>query len=304
MATQANTSLARRRTTFRRGAVVLLAVVCFGLLSAYLREGDTGPLHRFQDGAGALVAPVQGVAVAAIEPFRDAWGWANDLRDARSRAADLETEVAELRAAIIADAARSGEVAQLEALEGIAAPYLDDYRPVEARVDGQSPSAYSRQARLDQGTVEGVVANAPVLAGSEEGGALVGKIISAQPHSSTVAFVTDGGRTQVGATLLEGGSLGFGLVRSSAPGELELTDVPRDAAVTDGQVVITRGSSSLDLPSLYPAGIPIGLVSSSGGEVTDAFQSVQVTPLVDPRELQYMVVLVPTSEEAQRRARG
>lgn len=304
MATQANTGLARRRTTFRRGAVVLLAVVCFGLLSLYLREDEGGALHRFQDEVGALVAPVQGVAVAAIEPFRDAWGWASDLRDARSRAAEAESELAELRAAVIASDAREGQVAQLEALEGIAAPYLDDYAPLEGRVDGQSPSAYSQQARLDVGTSAGVVAGAPVIAPSDEGGALVGKIISAQPHSSRVAFITDDGRTQVGATLDQGGSLGFGLVRSSAPGQLELTDVPREAAIRDDQLVITRGSSTLELPSLYPAGIPIGLVSNSGGEVTDAFQTVQVTPLVDPRELQHMVVLVPTSEQALRRVRA
>jgi rod shape-determining protein MreC len=304
MATHANTGYARRRATFRRTAVALLALVAFGLLTIYLRESEDGALHRVQDRAGGLVAPVQGVAVAAIRPFQDAWGWMSDLRDARSRAAELEIEVAELRAAMIAQSARARDEAQLATLDGVAAPYLDDYTEVRATVDGRPPFALYHRARVDVGSADGVLQNAPVIAGADEGAALVGKVTSVEEHSADVSFITDGGQTQVGAVVLDAGDLGIGLVSSAAPGQLRLTDVPPEASLAEGQVVVTSGFSGMELPSVYPYGIPIGQITSFGAREVDAEQSVQVTPLVDPRELRHLVVLAPTSEKAIRRARG
>lgn len=309
MATQANTGIARRRSTFRRTTVALLALVAFVLLTLYLREDAEGPLHRAQDRAGGLVAPVQGVAVAAIRPFEDAWNWASDLRDARSRAAELESEVVGLRAAMIAQSATALDAGQVAALEGAAAPYLVDdgeiqYREVRATVDGRPFFAFTHRARLDVGRSDGVVRNAPVIAGGEDGGALVGKIISVEGGSSVVSFITDGGRTQVGALVLDAGDAGVGLVSSATPGELGLSDVPTKAALAQGQIVVTAGFSGMELPSVYPYGIPIGQVSSFGAQEADAEQTVQVTPFLDPREERRMIVLAPVSDEARQRAEG
>ena len=60
----------------------------------------------------------------------------------------------------------------------------------------------------------------------------------------------------------------------------------------------------MSLPSIYPRGIPIGLVTSVGSQEVDVQQTVQVTPYVDPRKLSYLMVLTPQSPEAKRRAAG
>jgi cell shape-determining protein MreC len=67
---------------------------------------------------------------------------------------------------------------------------------------------------------------------------------------------------------------------------------------------MTGGFNSGSLPSVYPRGLPIGVVSSVGSRDVDAEKSVQVKPLVDPRAEHHLVVLAPTSPEAIRRARG
>jgi rod shape-determining protein MreC len=299
MGTQANNALARRRTALRRGLVVALALLAFGLFTGYFREGPGGFLHDTQDAVGGVVAPVQGVAVAAIEPFQDGWNWFSELRGARERAAALEVEVRDLRLQAINDRFRSQEAADLAALEAAGEGFENNYDRVLASIDGRSPSPWYQSARIDRGSADGIMENSPVIGA---GDALVGVVTSVRPHSANVRFITDGS-TGVGAIVPEAGELP-GLVTSPNPGQLRLTGVPREADIQEGQVVMTGGFNSGSLPSVYPRGLPIGVVSSVGSRDVDAEKSVQVKPLIDPRAEHHLVVLAPTSPEAIRRARG
>ena len=302
MATQANTALARRRTVFRRGLVAALAITAFGLFTGYFREGPGGFLHDTQDAIGGVVAPVQGVAVAAIEPFQDGWNWFSELRGARERAAALEEEVRELRLQAITDRFQGQEASDIRALEEAGVGLDRDYDRVLASIDGRSPSVWYQSARIDRGSAVGVMRNSPVITAGDAGNTLVGIVTSVRPHSANVRFITDG-TTGVGAVVPDAGRLP-GLVTSPNPGQLRLTGVPREAAVAAGQVVMTAGFSSMALPSPYPRGLAIGVISSVGSRDVDAEKSVQVEPLADPRELHDLVVLAPVSEDAIRRARG
>ena len=64
------------------------------------------------------MAPVQEVATRAVQPFRDAWGWATSLKDARDRAASLQTELDKLRAKDDDNLVRDQRLAQLEEAPG------------------------------------------------------------------------------------------------------------------------------------------------------------------------------------------
>lgn len=301
MATQANTGLARRRVTVRRGAIAVLVLICVALFTGYFRESDGGTLHGVQDTAGGVVAPVQEVTVAAIQPLRDAWGWATDLRDARDRAATLEEENAALRAALVqsrvdgARAVRAGNAPPVPS-------ELAGYAPVTGRVIGRSFFDWYRSARLDVGTSDGVVRNSPVVVGRERGSALVGLVTSATSRTADVSFITDG-RTQVGATVPEANAPP-GLIESVTPGQLRLSGVPREYPVKVGQVVVTAGFNGLGLPSVYPAELPVGTVTSVGALEVSTEQAIQVTPFVDPRNLDAMIVLTPRSDTARERAAG
>jgi rod shape-determining protein MreC len=301
MATQANTGLARRRVTVRRGVIAALVLVCLALFTGYFRESDGGTLHGLQDTAGGVVAPVQEVAVAAIQPARDAWGWATDLRDARDRAASLEEENVALRTALV-----ESRIGGARAVAAPAAPDLPDelagYAPVSGRVIGRSSFDWYRSARLDVGTSDGVVRNSPVVVSPERGSALVGLVTSTTARTADVSFITDG-RTQVGATIPEANSPP-GLVESVTPGQLRLSGVPREYPVKVGQVVVTAGFSGLGLPSVYPRDLPVGQVTSVGRLEVSTDQAIQVKPFVDPRNLDAMIVLTPRSDAARERAEG
>lgn len=307
MSTTGSSGIARRRATLRRGVIAALVVACLAIFTGYFRESSAGPLHGVQSAAAGVVSPVQEVATRAAEPFRDAWGWITSLRDARNRAATLQAEVDELRGQVVFSAVQQQRLTELESLLGVeplveARSELDGYRVEVALVNTRSITDWYRSARITKGSDDGIVRNAPVLAGTGRGAALVGVVTSVSSDSADIAFITDG-RTQVGATVPEAGAFP-GLVRSTSPGQLSLTDIPREAPVKPLQAVVTGGFSGGGLPSLYPPGLPIGQITSVGRQEVDVAYTVQVTPYVDPRGLTYLAVLVPESPEAKRRAQG
>jgi rod shape-determining protein MreC len=302
MGTQTNTSLAKRRVAVRRGVIGGLVVLSIALFSIYFRESGRGPLHGLQDAVGTLAGPVESVADRAVRPLRDAWGWTSDLVGARNRAERLERENAELRAALVENASRDEELARLRALAGVPDELATGYRRVPADVVGRSPTNWYGRARLSVGSPEGVVVNSPVVTSVGRRGALVGYVISVRGGYSVVSFITDP-RTRVGARVLGSGNAPA-ILRSGIGGQLELTNIPRDATITRGATVETAGFAETGRTSIYPPGIPIGQVREFGHLEADVYQRVQVEPLVDVRRLSEVVVLVPQSAEARRRAAG
>src|SRR4051794_18149317 len=174
----ATTGIARRRTNFRRGVIAALAILCLALFTVYFRESDEGPLHGAQSTAASVISPVQEVATRAVEPFRDAWGWASSLKDARDRAAGLETEVERLRGEVVFSDVQAQRLDELEKLLGVeqlvdASKDLGGYEAHASPIVTRSVSPWWRSARVGIGSSDGVVRNSPVLAGSQQGAALV-----------------------------------------------------------------------------------------------------------------------------------
>jgi rod shape-determining protein MreC len=296
--TPATTGIARRRANLRRGIIAGLVILCLALFTVYFRESDEGPLHGAQSAAASVISPVQEVATRAVEPFRDAWGWASSLKDARDRAAGLQSEVDRLRGEAVFSDVQAQRLAELEELLGVealvdASASLGGYEAIASPIVTRSVSV---------GSSDGVIRNSPVLAGSQQGAALVGIVTNVSSSSADVAFITDG-RTEVGALIPDAGRY-FGLLSSVTPGQLRMSGIPKEAAVKTGQAVVTGGFGVKGLRSPYPPGIPVGAVTSVGTREVDVDRTVQVTPYVDPRSLSYLSVLVPRSPEAIARAKG
>ena len=198
------TGIARRRANFRRGIIAALVILCLALFTTYFRESDDGPLHGAQSAAASVISPVQEVATRAVEPFRDAWGWATSLKDARDRAAGLQTEVDRLRGEVVFSDVQAQRLAELEQLLGVEALVDASAGPGRLRGDGQPDrdplgvAVVARRARRRSAAPTASSATRPVLAGSQQGAALVGIVTNVSSSSADVAFITDG-RTEVGA---------------------------------------------------------------------------------------------------------
>jgi rod shape-determining protein MreC len=69
--------------------------------------------------------------------------------------------------------------------------------------------------------------------------------------------------------------------------------------VDRGDVIVTSGFRSGDLSSLYPRGLPLGVVTSVSQSDTDIYKKIQLDPFVDFPNLEAVIVLVKKPEGAK-----
>jgi rod shape-determining protein MreC len=282
--------------------VVLIGLVLasLALLSVYFRESETGPLHDAQDAGASVIHPFQVAAERIAQPFQDAYGWAGDVLDAKSDAERYRREVERLRQQVIQNQTAVRQNAQLRRLlryrQGSAFPR--DYNGVAARIIGRTPGQFEQQVLIAAGTNARVHVNDPVVTAA----GLVGRVTKVSRRSSRVTLLTDETSAVSALDLRTGaaGIVGHGIAAGDA---LVLDRVTKADVVNAGDVVITAGWRSGRLASIYPRGIPIGIVTSVGQLDTDIYKRIEVDPFVDFTSLDSVLVLVEKPETAERTSR-
>ena len=282
----------------RRRRAVLLALIAASLvlLTAYFGESDNGSLRSFQRGAMAVFAPIQEGANRAVKPIRDLFGWFGSTLDAKSQRDQLRKERDALRNQLAATDVALADARQQAGLKAQdTAGGLNRYQPVQARVYERSPSTWYQTVAIDKGSGDGVHRNDPVI----NSGGLVGKVNEVASNSSTVTLITD---QDFAATGVTAGSQEPGSVSPAvgAPGDLlfELVDNASNVRVND--LIITAGTRSSRLSSLYPRGIAIGTVSRIDIGEGPLDRRIHIKPAADLRRLDLVQVL--TQPQADIRA--
>lgn len=280
----------RGGSAFRARLVALgLVLLSLGLLTVYFRESSGGPIHGAQRAAVSVLTPFEAAAERVARPFRDAWGWASDVLDAKSENEKLEQEVEELRKQAIENATAAADNERLRALleyrDGPRFP--DDYDAVTTRVILEPQSAFRQEVVVAAGSSSGVEVNDPVV--TERG--LVGIVVATTSNAANVRLLTDQ-ESAASAYVLETGAGGVIQRGSSTSAALTLDRVPKDEEVNEGDTVVTAGSQSGQLQSLFPRRIPICTVTSVSQRDIDSYKQIQCTPLVDFDAVHEVIVLV------------
>lgn len=248
-------------------------------------------------GVGVLVVAI--VALDTVGPLRDAVvepvarasSWvASGLTPRDERIQHLEQ--ARIRAEERARAAESGSAPTGDE-RSLTARHADaEHDVVIAHAIAFTPAERSgeRRVELDTGQDGGVVANAAVVAG----GGLVGRVTRVGAHSATVTLIDDdasvvGARdTRTGALARVTGRAPAG-VGARPEGHLSLV-LPAGARVQADDVVETAGSPG---GAPYPAGVPIGWVTSVDADGGRLERSATVRPFVDATRLDVVGILRP-----------
>ena len=271
------------------------------LITVYFRESDEGPLHAAQRIGVSVLMPFEVAGERVARPFRDAWAWTSDLLDAKDENEDLRTENDELRRELI----QSRTAMQALALQGEISEYVagaafpDDFNPIVARVIGRPPTPYQQEVIVSAGSGDGVERNAPVV--SEEGN-LVGQVTDLTDSTARITLITDQS-SSVSAVVLETEASGV-VQHGTSSSSLILDRVEKDETASEGNTVITAGWVTDRFESLFPRGIPIGVVESVGQQDVDLFKRIQIAPLVDFDSLSAVIVLIekPQPAEPQEKA--
>lgn len=270
------------------GVLVLLSLV---LITLSFRTGEDGPLTSVQSAGSTALRPFAVGFERVAQPFRDAYGWADSLLDARSDAERLRVENRELLQRAIQSEFALQENDYLRRLLA----YLDgarfpgDFGTVAAEVIGRPAGAFTQAIVVAAGSDNGVRINDPVVTAD----GLVGLVTRVTPDTARVRLLTDE-EAAVSAVDLRTSATGIVLPARGTRETLFLDRVRKQDRVKVGDEIVTAGWRASGLSSLYPKGIPIGKVTSVGQTDTDLFQQVQIDPFVDFGSLDAVLVLVPT----------
>ncbi|MGD0943856.1 MAG: rod shape-determining protein MreC [Acidimicrobiales bacterium] len=267
----------RRNTSQRLTLVILLLASITVITLAYKGEARRA-VTSVRNGAGDVFSPIQRGIAAVLHPVGNLFAGMADYGGALSENQRLQLEVGQLRRQLMEGQQAQEKLDQLQANQNL--PFVDGIPEVLAQVISSPSSNFDLTIELDRGTSNGVGVGMPVVSGA----GLVGSVVAAGQHTSVVQLITDQ-RSDVGVRF---GTGNVAVAQGQGQGDpLQLEDLSETSATSPGAPVLTSG---LDVAA-YPAGIPVGTVSSvrhPGGSLTS---EVLVTPLVNVSALQYVAVL-------------
>ena len=297
------------RVIRRRILLGLLVAASFGLLTAWYREVDNGPLHRAQGSVADAAVPLSAAVQRVSRPFRDLWDWGRGLANARDEAQRLQTinqqqavELARLQQQLadndrLPHAARlHQEPALLRAPDGVHAARRRRDRAA-GRAGRRARPDRQRQRRAASPRSDAVVAGI-----DRDRAALVGIVARVNAHSSVVTLITSPDFA-IGASVptrarptASCGPAATGLARArrrarSATPCRSTTSSRRAAGRT------RRSTSS----RACRKGLPIGVATQVNDPGDALVKVIQVTPLVDLDAFSHVLVL--TARGAARRER-
>ncbi len=249
---------------FRRVLLAALIVASVVMVTAYGKEGITGPLHSLQTAVSGAVSPLR-IVGGSIEAATSTVGESMDNMTADD---GTLSGLREYNEQLIAQYAQMEEYKQeaqrLQKLLDLKDTY--QIEGVGARVIGRSSEAWSQTVTINKGSEDGISSGQTVMGTS----GVVGQVVSASTNTATVRLLTD---PQSGAAAMVQSSRAEGILRGSLVGLLYLEDLDADAEVAAGDVIVTSG-----LGGSYARGLIIGTVVKVDSSQGNSSRRVVVSP--------------------------
>lgn len=263
--------------------MIVLCVISLLLLTFYLREGDTGPIHALRGGVMTVTSPVRLLGSAVAAPFgalgniaQNATASSETLSELKKRNEELTAQVAEL-----SEAQETAE--RLEKLVGLKSTY--SLESTAARIIGSTGDAWTDSVIIDKGSASGFEVGMPVCSS----GGVIGQIIEVSANTSTVRLITD---DQSGVSAMIQGSRAQGVLQGQADGTLRLEYVVSDAEVATGDIVITSG-----IGGTFPKGLPLGTVASIDRAPNAVYYTIVVRAASSAESNEEVLVITSVSED-------
>ena len=272
-------------------------LVSLAMITVYFRESPNGGLHGFQSAGASVLRPFEIGANRVAQPFQDAYNWTADLFHARAENENLRRDLSEARQDAIRNANAAQEAATLRELLKYksGSTFPEDFKnSVTASVISNPASQFDQTVVIDAGSTSGIRVYDAVV--TDDG--LVGRVTKVTRDAAKIALLTDKA-SAVTAKDQETGAIGTVRHSQGAEDVLFLDRVLKSKTVNENDLIVTAGRQEGKLPSFYPKGIPIGFVTKVGQTEIDAFQNVQIVPLVDFSSLDVVIVLVSDKPRPQ-----
>jgi rod shape-determining protein MreC len=159
-------------------------------------------------------------------------------------------------------------------------------KPVTGRIIARSPTVWSEAVEIDVGSSDGVRVDQPVVTN----GGLAGRVSSVTGGSAIVTLIVDSS-SAVSSLVLPDGKPGIVKPKVGNPNDMQVDYLDKNTKVKQGDMVVTAGSRSQRLESLFPKGIPIGRVKRVDPNELDVYERVHIQPFADFKRMEFLQVL-------------
>lgn len=242
--------------------LIVLCLVSILLLTFYIREGESGPIHSVRGAVSVVTTPVRVLGSLVATPFNAAGNVMGNLTASQETLSELREQNAELTAQVaeLSESKKTSE--RLESLLNLQSTY--SLTSTAARIIGNSSDAWSRAVTIDKGTAAGFSCGMAVC----NSGGVIGQIVEVSATTSTVQLITDEGS---GVSAMVQSTRAQGMLQGQPDGSLRLSYVSTESDVKVGDIVITSG-----IGGVYPKGLPLGTVSSVEKSDNDVYYTIVV----------------------------
>ncbi|MGH2739346.1 MAG: rod shape-determining protein MreC [Actinomycetota bacterium] len=258
--------------------VIGLIVLSLATITVDFRSGEEGPLAAIGRTALAIISPLQEGLSKVIRPVGD---FISNLTSAQRIQAENE-ELHQQLEELVGGQARTLElVRENEQLRSLLE--LRDqlgFTTMGATVIGESPTNFEWAVFIDRGASGGVELDMPAM--GPEG--LVGRVVKASGGSSKVMLIIDPD-SAVAVRLSSTGERGILVGQRERDLRLDLIDP--QTTVVPGEQVVTSGYGGI-----FPADIPVGVVSRVTPDPSGLTQHVFVRPNVDFSALDFILLVL------------
>lgn len=224
------------------------------------------------------VSPFQNALTKTIDFAKDVWGHYFFLVSTAEENIRLKKKLGQI--------VQQNNQYYEEILSNIRLRSLLDFRQsmpfesIAAEVISVDPSLWYRTLVVDKGKAKGVKIGLPVV--TPEG--IVGQVIDTADNYSRILLIIDQD-SAVDAIVQK--NRARGIIKGASSNQCILKYVMRRHQIDTGDSVVSSG-----LDGVYPKGLPVGYVSKINLSGSELFQEIQVTPYVDFRKLEEVLVLI------------
>jgi rod shape-determining protein MreC len=265
-----------------RTRFLLLVLVLLGLTFVTLsdRSGSEGFFNKVRSYARDVANPLQSGVHSALQPVGNFLYGASNYGQLEKENQLLRQELAQEQTAAVRAESMLEQSEQVLAQEHLT--YLGNIPSVAAQVIDLGSANFEQSIEINRGETAGITAGQPVVSG----GGLIGKVSSASANLATVTLLDDPSSV-VGVRVVRTGVVGA----AAGEGEgnlLQVENVDVGARVRLGDSLVTSGLQGED----FPAGIPVGTVSSLSAPVGGLQLALAAKPYANLVNLQFVRVLL------------
>lgn len=266
-----------KNKVFWSGVIALIATFVLINLTSSERESITLLERILRD----TYAPLQSRVTEMRDYFSGPRSIFSQKQELNAKIIELEKEIARLNLDNQVLRENEAEVKRLRSLVKFQENNLDKYALRPARIIARSPNNWFKSVFIDQGNLDGIKENMPVI--TPQG--LVGRIGSVSQHTAQVNLITDR-EIAVGATLQRSRETS-GVVEGMVEGNLlKMINIPYYASIKPDDIVITSG-----LSEVFPKGIDIGVVYEVSEEPNGLLLTATIIPTVNFSRLEEVLVI-------------